>query len=70
MATNAWWWWILTDDIELNCDSTFARIDQVMRSLVREAIERTAPGQPLRSAAITMAEERMEQAFGATITLA
>lgn len=58
MATNAWWWWVLSGDIEPTREAAFERVQTVMEHLVDEAIRRTSPGQPLRAAALVMAQER------------
>jgi hypothetical protein len=49
---------LLSGDIEPTATAAFARIGAVMNALVAEALTRTAAGQPLRRAALVMAEER------------
>ena len=58
LATNAWWWWTLFGDVEPTASAAFAQIEETIGGLVSEAFARTAPGAPLRTAAVAMAEER------------
>jgi glutamate dehydrogenase (NAD(P)+) len=62
MGTNAWWWWVMCGEIESTCEAAFAKVDAIMDELVREALARSAPGHPLREAAVRMALERAELA--------
>jgi acyl-CoA reductase-like NAD-dependent aldehyde dehydrogenase len=39
VMTNAWWWWIVFGDIEPTADSSYAKIDAVMRRLVTTVFE-------------------------------
>jgi glutamate dehydrogenase (NAD(P)+) len=58
MATNAWWWWVMCGEIEPTCEAAFAKVEAIMAALVREALDRTPFGRPLREAATQMAWER------------
>jgi glutamate dehydrogenase (NAD(P)+) len=58
LATNAWWWWTLFGEIEPTTPAAFAQVDRVIRALVTQAFARTAPGTPLREAALAIAAER------------
>ena len=62
LATNAWWWWTLFGDVDPTPAAAFARVDETIGGLVDEAFRRTASGQPLRTAALAMAQERSEAA--------
>jgi glutamate dehydrogenase (NAD(P)+) len=66
LATNAWWWWTLFGDIEPTPEAAFARIDETIDELVREAFARTQAGEALRQTALHMARERGEAARLAT----
>lgn len=62
LATNAWWWWTLFGDVEPTASAAFAQIEETIDGLVNEAFARTSPGEPLRTAAVAMAEERRRAA--------
>ncbi len=55
VMTNAWWWWIVFGDIEPTAESSYAKIDAVMRRLVETvAADSTASGRTLRESALAL----------------
>lgn len=57
VMTNAWWWWIVFGDIEPTAESSFTKIDTVMRRLVTSvADEAAASGRTLRACALELAD--------------
>ncbi len=55
VMTNAWWWWIVFGDIEPTAESSFAKIDAVMRRLVDTvAADSDASGRTLRESALAL----------------
>ena len=61
VMTNAWWWWVVFGDIAPTAESSYAKIDQVMRRLV-EAVtaDAEATGRTLREAALDLARRNSE----------
>jgi len=56
VMTNAWWWWVVFGDVAPTAESSFAKIDAVMRRLVAEvAGEADATGRSLRACALDLA---------------
>jgi glutamate dehydrogenase (NAD(P)+) len=56
VMTNAWWWWVVFGDIEPTEESSFAKIDAVMRRLVAViSDDAAARGCTLREAALELA---------------
>jgi len=57
VMTNAWWWWIVFGDIEPTAESSYAKIDAVMRRLVETvAAESAHTGRTLRESAQGLAD--------------
>ncbi len=55
VMTNAWWWWVVFGDIEPTAESSFAKIDAVMRRLVDAvATDSDADGRTLRESALAL----------------
>lgn len=55
VMTNAWWWWVVFGDVAPTAESSFAKIDAVMRRLVETvAGEAEATGQSLRACALDL----------------
>jgi len=55
VMTNAWWWWIVFGDIEPTAESSYAKIDAVMRRLVDAvAADSDASGRTLRESALAL----------------
>lgn len=56
VMTNAWWWWVVFGDVAPTAESSFAKIDAVMRRLVtRLADDADATGRSLRACALELA---------------
>ncbi|SNR69464.1 Glu/Leu/Phe/Val dehydrogenase dimerization domain-containing protein [Blastococcus mobilis] len=56
VMTNAWWWWVVFGDIAPTAESSFAKIDTVMRRLVDTvATDAETRGVTLRSSALALA---------------
>lgn len=56
VMTNAWWWWVVFGDVAPTAESSFAKIDAVMRRLVATvADEADATGRSLRACALDLA---------------
>ncbi|MPY80724.1 MAG: glutamate dehydrogenase [Actinophytocola sp.] len=56
VMTNAWWWWIVFGDIAPTAESSYAKIDAVMRRLVeRVATDAESAGHTLRHVALELA---------------
>ena len=56
VMTNAWWWWIVFGDIDPTVESSYAKIDAVMRRLMATvADDAAATGGTLRDAALSLA---------------
>ena len=56
VMTNAWWWWIVFGDIEPTAESSFAKIEAVMRRLVEVVTaDSEASGRTLRESALALA---------------
>ncbi|MDN5790147.1 MAG: glutamate dehydrogenase [Micrococcales bacterium] len=56
VMTNAWWWWVVFGDIAPTAESSFAKIDTVMRRLMGTvADEAEASGRTLRECALELA---------------
>ena len=56
VMTNAWWWWVVFGDIEPTEQAAFAKIDTVMRRLMRTVgDEADASGRSLRECALDLA---------------
>jgi glutamate dehydrogenase (NAD(P)+) len=61
VMTNAWWWWVVFGDIEPTEQSSFAKIDAVMRRLVAAISDDAATrGCTLREAALDLARRNAE----------
>lgn len=57
VMTNAWWWWIVFGDIAPTAESSYAKIDAVMRRLVEAvAADSATHGRTLRESALALAE--------------
>ena len=52
VMTNAWWWWIVFGDIEPTAESSFAKIDTVMRRLVDRVAADAATPRAARCASV------------------
>lgn len=70
VMTNAWWWWVVFGDVEPTAESSFAKIDAVMRRLVTVVSDDAAArGCTLREAALDLARrnaEAVQAAVGVT----
>jgi glutamate dehydrogenase (NAD(P)+) len=56
VMTNAWWWWVVFGDIAPTAESSFAKIDAVMRRLVTTvAADAEREGRTWRQAAVDLA---------------
>jgi glutamate dehydrogenase (NAD(P)+) len=61
VMTNAWWWWVVFGDIEPTVESSFAKIDTVMRRLVRAVSDDAAARAcTLREAGLDLARRNAE----------
>ncbi|WP_219417659.1 Glu/Leu/Phe/Val dehydrogenase dimerization domain-containing protein [Pseudonocardia nigra] len=61
VMTNAWWWWIVFGDVAPTAESSFDKIDRVMRRLVETvAAESAATGRSLRECALALAAHNAE----------
>ncbi|RBY76845.1 glutamate dehydrogenase [Geodermatophilus sp. TF02-6] len=61
VMTNAWWWWVVFGDIAPTAESSFAKIDTVMRRLVETvAADAEACGRTLRESALALAARNAE----------
>lgn len=61
VMTNAWWWWVVFGDIQPTAESSFAKIDAVMRRLVDGiAADSEADGRTLRESATAVATRNSE----------
>lgn len=61
VMTNAWWWWIVFGDIEPTAESSYAKIDAVMRRLVRAVFEDSdSTGRSPRACALELAARNTE----------
>jgi glutamate dehydrogenase (NAD(P)+) len=70
VMTNAWWWWVVFGDVQPTTESSFAKIDTVMRRLVHQVSEDAAArGCTLREAALDLARrnsDAVQAAVGVT----
>ncbi|SFP52336.1 glutamate dehydrogenase (NAD(P)+) [Geodermatophilus dictyosporus] len=70
VMTNAWWWWTVFGDVEPTAESSFAKIDAVVRRLVGTVSDDAAArGCTLREAALALARrnaEAVQAAVGVT----
>ncbi|MDK3255573.1 Glu/Leu/Phe/Val dehydrogenase dimerization domain-containing protein [Blastococcus capsensis] len=56
VMTNAWWWWVVFGDIAPTAESSYAKIDTVMRRLVDTvATDAETTGTTLRASALALA---------------
>lgn len=56
VMTNAWWWWVVFGDIEPTAESSFAKIDTVMRRLMGTVgDDAQTSGRTLRECALDLA---------------
>lgn len=55
VATNAWWWWVAFGDVTPTAESSFAKIDALMRRLVGTVYADASAG-TLRDAALALAD--------------
>ena len=63
VMTNAWWWWVVFGDITPTAESSYAKIDAVMRRLVETvAAGAETDGTTLRQTALTLAARNSEVA--------
>jgi glutamate dehydrogenase (NAD(P)+) len=60
VMTNAWWWWVVFGDIAPTAESSFAKIDTVMRRLVGAVAGEAAAGGTMRDAALALARRNSE----------
>jgi glutamate dehydrogenase (NAD(P)+) len=60
VMTNAWWWWVVFGDIAPTVESSFAKIDTVMRRLVDTVAAESASGGTMRDAALDLARRNSE----------
>jgi glutamate dehydrogenase (NAD(P)+) len=61
VMTNAWWWWVVFGDIAPTAESSYAKIDKVMRRLVATVAEDAeSSGRTLRQAALDLARRNSE----------
>ena len=61
-ATNAWWWWTLFGDIGARADEAEAKVRGELRRIVEEMFTRADDrGLTLRQAALTMAEDNLDE---------
>jgi glutamate dehydrogenase (NAD(P)+) len=61
VMTNAWWWWVVFGDIAPTAESSYAKIDAVMRRLVHTvATDAETRGVPLRESALSLAARNSE----------
>jgi glutamate dehydrogenase (NAD(P)+) len=57
VMTNAWWWWLVFGDIAPTVESSFAKIDTVMRRLVTQVADAAdESGRTLRACALDLAD--------------
>ncbi|MBO9521772.1 MAG: glutamate dehydrogenase [Nocardioidaceae bacterium] len=61
VMTNAWWWWIVFGDIAPTAESSYAKIDAVMRRLLTTV---AADGRPWREAALDLAARNAAEVTG------
>lgn len=63
VMTNAWWWWVVFGDIAPTAESSFAKIDTVMRRLVDTVTADMArTGRTMRESALDLAARNAEAA--------
>ena len=61
VMTNAWWWWIVFGDVEPTAESSFAKIETVMRRLLTTiTADAAATGTSLRTCALALAARNAE----------
>ncbi len=71
VMTNAWWWWIVFGDIAPTAESSYAKIDTVMRRLVEQvAAEADATGRTLRQVALELAHRHSAEIAARAGTIA
>jgi glutamate dehydrogenase (NAD(P)+) len=62
VMTNAWWWWVVFGDIAPTAESSYAKIDAVMRRLLTTvADDADATGRTLRESALELARRNSEE---------
>lgn len=56
VMTNAWWWWVVFGDVAPTAESSYAKIDAVMRRLITEVADAAEQsGRSLRECALDLA---------------
>ncbi|UUW89167.1 Glu/Leu/Phe/Val dehydrogenase dimerization domain-containing protein [Nocardioides sp. WV_118_6] len=70
VMTNAWWWWVVFGDVAPTSESSFAKIDTVMRRLLTEVgDDADASGRTLRECALELTARNsaaLRERFGVT----
>jgi glutamate dehydrogenase (NAD(P)+) len=70
VMTNAWWWWVVFGDVAPTSESSFAKIDAVMRRLVTEVADAAEEsGRSLRDCALDLTVRNsaaLTERFGVT----
>ncbi len=70
VMTNAWWWWVVFGDVAPTAESSYAKIDEVMRRLVTQVgDDAEASGRTLRACALELTARNsaaLAERFGVT----